>query len=399
MKKNIVLALAMLSLAFSCKEQKDLGPAPTSIDKTTLSASPEYVVRSILYTKDNPWTNGKPCYKLVEKGGTVVLRWAIPKNCNYERVEVTYKINDVLVKEDRMRAASSFDSEYVDLDQDKEVKKLDKGYTRLVIDNLKARYGKITFFVTPISRSGARGETISIVSEAKPLGLRPELKTDSRVREDIDPKTELWADSQEESEGPLKDLVDGTKKVVDGKEIWTPNTSTYFHMNWKSPTPFPHYIVVKLDKPAVGVSFDYIGRDHGGNLNPKTVQVWGSTSFNGKFEKADGSDKFNPADFGAKTIGPEQVFAAEGKLAKGSSDLLAMGDEQASYIWIEFKDCIKDGEKFLALSNLNVYTYEVKWTDPEREGLTKAQIDQLVAKKLLRTQAEIDELEKKLSGK
>ncbi len=398
MNKKIILALAFLGLAFSasCKKKAEVGPAPVSIDQSTLTAEPLKVVKSIVYNKSNPWKEGSPLYHLVEKGGSVVLRWAIPEGADYERVEVKYAINDVLVKEDRMRYASVYESKYETLEDDKAKKVLDLGHTRIVVDNLKARYGEITFFLTPISSTGARGETISIKSSAKALALAPELKKDTRIREDIK-ADEIWTDSQEETEGPLKDLIDGSEKTIDGKKVWEPNTGTYFHMKWNGPTEFPHYIVVKLDKPAIGVSFDYIGRDKG-NDNPKHVQVWGSQNFNGKFEPADGSDKFNPSDFGAKAVGGEQTFTAEKALAKGSSELLALGDEPATYIWLQFKDCMEKKNKWIALSNLNIYTYEVVWTDPERDGLSQAQIDELVAKGLLRSDAEIEKIKQGLLG-
>lgn len=428
MKKKFIFGIALLTSVFaiSCEDKDvDLGPAPVNINPSTVEIFPLKVVKSKSYSKKNPWTPEKARYEEVDKGGAIVIRWAIPAVPKgkelYDRVKVTYQINDVLVKDSRTRYASHYESHYFGLgykDQDvtiakKETKKttddskkverkiadmvkitkLDKGHTRIVIDNLKFRYGKIKFTITPISKTGVEGKSIVKEIQAKSLEPVPALNESTAKREIIKgdlegDKQEAWTDSQSKKEGPLKDLFDGVSQTVDDKLQWQPKYDTYFHMSYDGEEPFPHYIVIKLDTDlrfnAKGVSFSFTGRKGQKKQSPKRIQLWGSQTFD--FPELDDKGKAPKIDldkYGAKKIGFELKDLPEGDLVKYSSPKFTYGDQKPAYLWIEILESVDEGKKFISLSDLQIYTYEGTMVNPELDGLSEKQIADLKAKGLL----------------
>ena len=101
----------------------------------------------------------------------------------------------------------------------------------IVIDGLYAKYGALNYQFSFVSRDG--GETVPFTVSAQAGAVKPTVK-DAGLGDAIAlTGADLWTDDQESSEGPLKDLVDG-------------NASTYFHISWSNPSPFPHFIVFDL---------------------------------------------------------------------------------------------------------------------------------------------------------
>lgn len=72
----------------------------------------------------------------------------------------------------------------------------------------------------------------------------------------------LSTNAQEQSEGPIRDLIDG-------------NESTYFHSNWSNSGAInePHYIQISLNESITKVAFAYQNRNNN-NGKPQEVKIW-----------------------------------------------------------------------------------------------------------------------------
>ncbi len=313
MNKKLILGLALVGTIFATSCQKDeKGPAPTNIDASTITATPT-------------------------EGG-VDIRWKIPEGANYRYVRVDYTIPED--NDHRTRLASV----YEDVDKDKKI--VDAGYKTIHIDNLLHKYGELLFTLTPVSVDGVDGETVSVKATAGALPKVIQFVDKKKV--EIDPATQAWVDNPDPGEGPIKDMFDG-------------NPATFYHMDWHNPTPFPHYIVVKLEKPAEAISFDYICRNHGGKINPKRIQVWGSNSFDGT--------TFDPEAQGAVKAGKELKDLPADKAANYSSEPIQLGAAY-QYIWFQILEG-HNNPNFSAIAEWKVYRYSKQVYDPETGKTTK----------------------------
>ncbi len=324
MNKKLILAFALIGTIFATSCEKDKGPAPTNIDASTLTAKPEE--------------------------GAVVLRWKIPEGANYKYVRVDYTIprteitKDIVFEEDhRSRLASIYENVVSEKAENGNTvwKSVDKGYKSITIDNLLNKFGELTFKLTPVSADGVDGETISIKATANALPKTVEYV--DKKAETIDPATQAWTDAQEATEGPLANLFDGSD-------------DTFFHMNWHNPKDFPHYIVVKVEKPIAAMSFAYTCRNHGGKHNPKRMQVWVSKDFDGT--------NFVPSAFNAVKVGEELKELPGDQKASYTSETLNFNGEKYQYVWFEILESTS-GQAFVALAKWNVFSYTKQVFDPE----------------------------------
>ncbi|MFJ1329182.1 BT_3987 domain-containing protein [Capnocytophaga canimorsus] len=78
----------------------------------------------------------------------------------------------------------------------------------------------------------------------------------------------LSTNAQEQSEGPIRNLIDG-------------NAGTYFHSNWSNPGAInqPHYIQVSLNESVTKIAFAYQNRNND-NGKPQEVKIWVSENGN-----------------------------------------------------------------------------------------------------------------------
>lgn len=253
----------------------------------------------------------------VAKPGKVVFHWSRPSDPDYYYVKVKY---DDPQKGTVVKDASA----YAD---------------SIVIDGLYAKYGALDYQFSFVSRDG--GETAPFTVSAQAGAVEPTVK-DAGLGDAIAlTGADLWTDDQESSEGPLKDLVDG-------------NTSTYFHMSWSSPSPFPHYIVVDLKKEVYGVTFSYICRNQNNKDNPKQITAFGSESFGqttDDLSKAFQLDVMSglPSDKAASYESPHIVSS-----------------KPFRYLWLRI-DSSTSGSNWVALAELTVTEVKTSIYDPENE--------------------------------
>lgn len=292
MKKIIVSLLAATVLAgFSSCSDDDKTVPSVMIDQNTVTS--------------------------VAKPGEIVFHWTKPTNPDYYYIKVKYNdpAKGVVVK----NASSYADS--------------------LVIDGLYAKYGKIDFQFSGVSRDG--GETTPFTVSAQ-AGAVPATVKDAGLGEAITLiGNDLWTDDQESSEGPIKNLVDG-------------NNNSYFHMSWSSPSPFPHYIVVDLKKEVSGVMFHYICRNHNNKDNPKQITVFGSNEFNQSLDALGSATELTvlsdlPGTKGASYESPHIVSVTPFR-----------------YLWLRI-DSSTSGSDWVALSELSVTEVLTTISDPENE--------------------------------
>lgn len=251
----------------------------------------------------------------VSKPGEVVFHWAKVTDPDYYYIKVKY--NDP-AKGEVMKTASA----YAD---------------SLVIDGLFAKYGKIDFHISGVSRDGGETTPFTVTAQAGAVPATvKDMGTDFTLSGD-----DLWTDDQEESEGPIKDLVDG-------------NTSTYFHMKWNGPTPFPHYIVVDLKKEIKNVRFSYVCRNNANKDNPKQITVFGSTEFNKSVDDLSKATELTvlsglPTTQAASYTSPDITSATAFR-----------------YLWLRI-DASTSGSQWIALAELTVREVNTVVYDPENE--------------------------------
>lgn len=249
--------------------------------------------------------------------GTVTLFWNIPDDADYYYVRVNYTTPEG----DCMRSASI----YAD---------------SLKVDNLLNAYGPITFTLTTVSKDGTEGDTsCTITAQADPVE-RTEVLTTTALTLSSDG---LWTDAQEPSEGPIANLIDG-------------DATTFFHMNWSSPVAFPHYIIVDLGKEVTNIMFSYTCRNNANCNNPKEMELYATTSFDGK--------TFDETSFDAELLGSLSDLPA------GQAASYTSGQYEAStpfrYLWFKVLSEV-NGNKYIALAELSVSEWSMEVEDPEQE--------------------------------
>uniref|UniRef100_UPI003FEF178D DUF4959 domain-containing protein n=1 Tax=Prevotella sp. TaxID=59823 RepID=UPI003FEF178D len=253
----------------------------------------------------------------VAKPGEVVFHWTKPSDPDYYYVKVKYDDpqKGVVVKD----ASAYADS--------------------IVIDGLYAKYGALNYQFSFVSRDG--GETAPFTVSAQAGAVKPTVK-DAGLGDAIAlTGADLWTDDQESSEGPLKDLVDG-------------NASTYFHMSWSNPSPFPHYIVVDLKKEVYGVTFSYICRNQNNKDNPKQITVLGSEAFG------------QTTDDLSKAFQLDVMSGLPGDKAASYESSHIISSKPFRYLWLRI-DSSTSGSNWVALAELSVTEVKTTIYDPENE--------------------------------
>ena len=282
--------LTAILLAFTISACSEDSTPPTSLDESTLT------------TESGP--------------GSVTIHWDIPEAADYHYVRVNYSTPDDGAC---MKTASIYSDS-------------------VLIDNLLARYGTIDFAVCTVSRDGTEGNTYHISAQAEPAEKTIEIVGENAITLSADG---LYTDDQESSEGPIANLIDG-------------DASTYFHMSWSAPTPFPHYIVVDAGKEISSFKFAYTTRNNSNNDNPKTMNVYGSQDFDGTFE---------PTGNGAKLIAElDDSQLPSGVTSYTSDNYITEGSYH--YIWFEVTSSYS-GSNWIALAELSITELETEIYDPE----------------------------------
>lgn len=253
----------------------------------------------------------------VAKPGEVVFHWTKPTDPDYYYVKVKY--NDPQKGEVVKNASAYADS--------------------LVVDGLYAKYGALDYQFSFVSRDG--GETAPFTVSAKAGAVAPTVK-DAGLGDAISlTGDDLWTDDQESSEGPIKNLVDG-------------NASTYFHMSWSNPSPFPHYIVVDLKKEVHGVTFSYVCRNQNNKDNPKQITAFGSEVFSK-----------SAADL-ANAFQLEVMSGLPGDKAASYESPHIISSKPFRYLWLRI-DSSTSGSNWVALAELSVTEVKTTIYDPENE--------------------------------
>ena len=253
----------------------------------------------------------------VAKPGEVVFHWTKPTDPDYYYVKVKYDDpqKGVVVK----NASAYADS--------------------IVIDGLYAKYGALNYQFSFVSHDG--GETAPFTVSAQAGAVTPTVK-DAGLGDAITlTGDDLWTDNQENSEGPIKNLVDG-------------NTSTYFHMSWSDPSPFPHYIVVDLKKEVYGVTFSYICRNQANKDNPKQITAFGSEEFSQ-----------STSDL-AKAFQLEVMSGLPSDQAASYESPHIINSKPFRYLWLRI-DSSTSGSNWIALAELSVTEVKTSVYDPENE--------------------------------
>ena len=285
-----LLATAALLGNAACSE--DNGPAPTVIDGATVT------------------TEARP--------GEVILRWITPAEPNYYYVKAKYNVPG---KGECMRTASVYSDS-------------------LLVDGLYAKYGPIDFTLTTVTREGEESAPFVVTAQAGKVA--PTINDAGLGDKFALTGADLWTDSQESSEGPIANLVDG-------------NNATHFHMSWSAPTPFPHYIVVDLKKEVQGVKINYVCRDNQNGDNPGQITLFGSNEFDRSLSKLSSATQF------AVLTGLPNTRAATYESANYINQA-----GKFRYLWIRI-DSATSGKQWVALAELGVTEVLTKIVDPEAE--------------------------------
>lgn len=249
--------------------------------------------------------------------GSIKLTWDVPADSNYKYVKVTYY--DYLKKKEMMRLASVYSDS-------------------IIIPDTRQKYGEYKFNLQPFSSTETGGSVKTITATSGPA---PSSFTIDKVVPLTLSNEGLFVDNQEPSEGPKKNLLDG-------------DVSTYYHANWSSPTPMPHYIVVKLPKKVHALSFSYTTRNHSGVGNhPKHMNVYVSNVFDGT--------TYDVSEL--QPVAEIKSGLPSGAAKEYSSNAIILDDEY-EYVWFEVKET-HGGTEYFALSELKVNEVTLNIYDPE----------------------------------
>ncbi len=214
LKKTYLFGIiAAASFMFSCEKDDEVKITPSSI--------------SNLSTFELP--------------GQIGLTWEVPADSNYHYLKVSYF--DHLLQKDVVRLASVYSD-------------------TLIVPDTRAKFGEYSFSVQPYSITNTPG-TIQTIKGTS--GAAPMVKTITGKAALTTTIDQISTNSQEPSEGPIKNLLDKTP-------------STYFHTIWSlGNKPWPAWIQVDLGKEVDGFSFDYTNRQNS-NGKPSVIEVYASTN-------------------------------------------------------------------------------------------------------------------------
>lgn len=297
-------ALAGALVVSSCKKE-DLGPAPKSLDAAS--------------------------FKVESRVGNVKITWDKPEAPDYQTIKFTYTHPDT--KKEHVRLASAYSDS-------------------IVVDGLFKRLGMIDFTVRPVSKTGVEGASFKIQGESLVVPKVLKVDLDSKFKETFEPEKSLFVSTLQQGEGSLAELIDG-------------KANTYYHGQWSGGGngPMPHYIVVKLAKPARAIQLFMKARHNKAADAPKEFNILGSKTF----DKADVKNpaKHNAVKVRAYTAGPENANGAE-----WTSEPIMM-EEAYNYIWIEVVT-LHSNKNFPTLAELAVWSYSLQIFDPETGEITKS---------------------------
>nr|WP_320057815.1 discoidin domain-containing protein [uncultured Bacteroides sp.] len=156
--------------------------------------------------------------------GQISLKWEAPKG-DFSYLKIKYY--DPLTQKDTYKIAS-------------------KATTEMLIDNTRARYGKYKFYFQTFNAAHQGGEIKTIEATS---GVAPSVTTVGKKTKISLTADQLSTNAQEPTEGPIKNILDGT-------------ASTFFHTRWSSPQiALPHYIQVNLKEPHKNFSLYYMNRN------------------------------------------------------------------------------------------------------------------------------------------
>lgn len=290
MKRILYLIAIVASLAFISCSSDDVAPiTPSNISNVGSEALP----------------------------GQIKLTWDVPEDKNLDYVRISYY--DHLEKKEMLRLASVYSDS-------------------IIIPNTRKKFGDYTFTFVPVSSTKTYGTPTQFVAQS---GAAPTTVTVIDVKPLTLTADGLFTDSQEPSEGPIANLLDGS-------------TGTFFHARWSGgPGPMPHYIVVKLPKKINGLRFSYTTRNHTGAGNhPKEMNVYVSNTFDGATYDVSGMTPV--AELNNLPNGAAQSF---------TSDNIVL-DEGYEYVWFEVMST-HGNTNYFAMSLLSVSEAILDVIDPE----------------------------------
>ena len=289
----IIMGILGVTAFTACSDDESY-PTPTALDASTLSYE--------------------------AKAGAVKLKWKIPENANYKYIKVTYTLPES--GKECLRLASVYSD-------------------TILVDNLLKRYGDIVFTLQPCSADGNGGEICSITAQAAAANKQTvTISKDFKITGEGD----AWNDAQETSEGPLKNLFDGSTA-----------SDNYFHMSWSASTPFPHYIVVDLKEETNFFSFTYTARDNANCDNPKEMDILVSKELVGS--KPDYVNETGTTKLASLSELPGT------RKASYMSDRIS-SDETFRYVWFKVLSATS-GSDWIALSELALKQVTTTIYDPE----------------------------------
>ncbi len=177
-----------------------------------------------------------------EMPGEIGLTWKREEPVNFEYIKIQYF--DHLTKKD----ISILASKYTDT---------------VIIKNTRAKYGDYNFTFQPFSSTKTGGNITNLVAKSGPYEAKITVSADG---EEVELTEEMLStDSQEESEGPIKNLIDG-------------DPNTFFHSDWHGQKPGPHSFQINLGEghEVEGFSFFYKNRATNPNGGFKKLTIQGS---------------------------------------------------------------------------------------------------------------------------
>lgn len=207
----------------------------------------------------------------IAKPGSILLKWSVPTDSNYQYVKVTYY--DPWMNKNNVLLSSVYSDS-------------------LAIPNMLRKFGDYTFNLQTVSRTGELGNAQTINASAL---ARPEEYTIASSSPIALTASMLSTNAQEPSEGPIENLLDGS-------------TTTFFHSSWSS-TIWPAYIQIDLDAPVNAFSFWYRNRANA-NGKPSIIEIYGSNDAS-NFTLLETINSGLPAGSGAEYTSPVIITAPQ----------------------------------------------------------------------------------------
>ncbi len=206
--------------------------------------------------------------------GSILLSWKMPNDSSVHYVEVSYY--DHRLKKDIIKLSSTDSIEIL---------------------NTRKKFGEYSFDLLPYSTNRLKGKNINIksISDAAPI-----VETILREEKLELTKEQLSTNALRESDGP--------EKLLDG------DNSTFFHTQWQSPPPGPHYLEIDLKKDVQHFRFNYSPRTTHTETKPTDVDLFGSMDGNEWFlirnltVEEDQLPTTKTDSFNSPTYSSDQVF-------------------------------------------------------------------------------------------